>query len=45
MRELGIEGEVREIPDSPHPFWLLAPWDGTAFAYAADFLKRHLRPE
>jgi pectinesterase len=45
MRDLGIECEVVEIPDSPHTFWLLEPWTGKAFEAALAFLDRVVRSE
>jgi pectinesterase len=43
MNKLGIESGVVEILDSPHTFWLLEPWSGTAFEAARAFLDRQLK--
>jgi acetyl esterase/lipase len=43
MKELGIDNEVREIPDSPHTFWILRPWNEQGFTYALSFLNRQMK--
>lgn len=42
LRLLGVDAQETQIPDTPHPFWLVHPWFERAVAETATFLQHHL---
>ncbi len=44
MGVLGVHAEVIQIPDTPHPFWLVHPWFEQVVADTDHFLRHELTP-
>ncbi len=43
LTDLGIHAEVHTLPDTPHTFWLFAPWVDETAGVMAEFLDKVLR--
>ncbi len=43
LRILGVEAQEVQIPDTPHPFWLVHPWFERVVAETDRFLRQQLK--
>jgi acetyl esterase/lipase len=43
LKILGIDSDMIQFPDTPHPFWLVHPWFERVLAETDRFLGRHLK--
>jgi len=41
LKQRGVDCELVQIPDSPHPFWLLNPWFEPTIEQIGRFLRKH----
>lgn len=43
LRILGVDAQEIQLPDTPHPFWLVHPWFERVVEESDHFLRKHLK--